>query len=191
MVEPGQEPLDTLGGIAFGKPRGRDAKALTEEQRKKYADIQTFNVLYCTVSIKGVTHTGEAAEATDVPAEFRLKGVNFMPINDTLRKFEQKRLLPWTVPLDLGLKRDKNGSVTFYHVLYNYDPTVILPNTVETMENVKTFVAVVGEHNSRVLGEHKAAHKGDRRASSTAADDRGSTLDDDLVDEIHGGEDAA
>jgi hypothetical protein len=177
LANTGEEPIDDHGGIACGKLRGKAAKGdLSPTQKQLQKDVQSYRVLFGTVTFDGVTATGEKVEIKDYPVQWRLRGTNFMPVGDVLKALEQRKVLPIFIELKLKTRREKNGQAYYYVVEFDYDINKRLKVDGGIIDVSNDFLAYIKTYNQAIREKHKAAIEARGKAAEVA--DEG--LDDDF-----------
>jgi hypothetical protein len=179
-----EEAIDEKGGVACGKIRAKQmpkepSKQLLAEQSK----IKCYRLVYGVLTMDGVDSKGEKVEIKELPAYFRLSGSNFMPIQQNgLDPITKKNYLWPNVPLNLSLKRDKQGQNVWYTINVNPDFDNSVKLSAQDIENSKLFTEVVDKENAQIAEKYKSAKKADIDTSDDA--DVIDSLDNDFNDDI-------
>lgn len=181
LINQGEEPLDDAGGIACGKVRGKAAKGdLSDAQKIIQKAVQSYRVVFGTVTFNGVTVSGKEVEVVDYPVQMRLRGTNFMAIGDTLKEFEKLKVLPLFYALNLTTTRHTKGATKYYVISYSWDKSKRLKVGVPEMDLSKQFLEHIKAYNEPIIEKHKAALAARSKPTSVAED---TGLDDDFGEE--------
>lgn len=180
-----QEFLDEKGTVRCGRPDSKSFRDMSDERKKMYSDITCTRQIRCLVSYEGEDKDGNKHKVENLPAVLRLRGANFMPYEEEFEKRLPKGRKPWDYWAELTLKRQKNGSVTYYIISFDPDLNNPVALDMDTIDTIKHFSSLVEEENDAIIESHKAALAEKTRDSSVydaVADD--APLDDDFDDDI-------
>ena len=170
-----EEPYDDQGGVACGKLRGkaaRDEANLSDAQKLIQKAVQSFRLVWGTVTGVGKTALGNEVTLKDYPVELRLRGVNYMPFGEEVEEKlnRSKRMLP-QVELKLTTKRQKKGSTVYYIIGYDFDPTKLLTIDAATIATIQQFADHAKTWNEGIMEKHKAAMANRSKVSAPNFDD--------------------
>jgi hypothetical protein len=143
------EVPDDAGGFKCGKVNKKQLEQLTDAEKKVQKDIKLSQVFFGLVTIEGVNQKGKPAKHENVPAVFYAKGSHYMPMSELLEKLSKSNTLMQTVVLKLGLKREKNGGVTYWEVVPSIEKDVAVNG--ETFALVRQFAETVKAENDTIM----------------------------------------
>lgn len=188
LINQGEEPIDDFGTIACGKVRGKAAKGdLSDAQKLIQKAVQSYRVVFGTVTFKGVTVSGKEVDVVDYPVQMRLRGTNFMALGDTLKEFEKLKVLPLFYELQMTTTRHTKGATKYYVIAYSWDKSKRLKVGQPEMELSRQFLDHIKAYNEPIIEKHKAALAARSKPTSVAEDtgldedfgeEEGSSLDD-------------
>lgn len=163
-----EELIDEKGTVRCGKPLGKVLKE-NPELAEKYKNITCFRLVYCLVTYEGEAADGTVVKVENAPALLRLKGSNFSPFDDEVRKRIPRGQNLWNFWVNVKSTRKKNGSVTYY--VLGFEPELSTPVTVDgpTLETIKVIRDLITKDNESVRNKHMAALR--NRASAADAED--------------------
>lgn len=163
-----EELIDEKGTVRCGKPLGKVLKE-NPELAEKYKNITCFRLVYCLVSYDGKTAGGTETKVENAPALLRLKGSNFSPFDDEVRKRIPRGQNLWNYWVSVNATRKKNGSVVYY--VLGFEPDLGSPVAVDgsTLETIKIIRDLINKDNETIRSKHMAALR--NRNSTTDAED--------------------
>ena len=121
--------------------------------------------------MEATTATGEATTIEEMPVLWRVTGMNFKPIGETLRSLKGRNSLMFNHVLNLTTKRKKSGSNVFYVASIRVDDKETQFSKKE-LEHMDMLNDIVNEENTRVSEKWKEAnsHKKKDKASIKVVD---------------------
>mgnify|MGYP003151659137 FL=1 len=108
------EPIDSNGGVRCGKVIGKDKDQLSQAEIDAQRNIKCYRLVYGLLSMEATTSTGEATTIEEMPILWRVTGMNFKPIGETLKSLKGRNSLMFNHVLDLTTKRKKSGRFRTY-----------------------------------------------------------------------------
>lgn len=163
-----EELIDEKGGVRCGKPLGKVLKE-NPELAEKYKNVTCFRLVYCLVTYTGKTADGNEVTVENAPALLRLKGSNFGPFDDEVRKRIPRGQNLWNFWVDVTATRKKNGSVVYYVLGFQPDLGNPVPVDGNTLETIKVIRDLIQRDNTAIRNKHMAALRG-RNAAAEAED---------------------
>ena len=165
------EPIDNNGGVRCGKVIGKDKQQLTQAEIDSQRSIKCYRLVYGLLSMEATTATGEATTIEEMPVLWRVTGMNFKPIGETLKSLKGRNSLMFNHVLNLTTKRKKSGSNVFYVASIRVDDKEIQFSK-KDLEHMDMFNDIVNEENTRVSEKWKEAnsHKKKDKASIKIVD---------------------
>ena len=160
------EPIDNNGGVRCGKVIGKDKQQLTQAEIDSQRSIKCYRLVYGLLSMEATTATGEATTIEEMPVLWRVTGMNFKPIGETLKSLKGRNSLMFNHVLNLTTKRKKSGSNVFYVASIRVDDKETQFSK-KDLEHMDMFNDIVNEENTRVSEKWKEAnsHKKKDKAS--------------------------
>lgn len=173
------EPIDTLGTVKLGKPPAKVFDKLSKDEQARFKDIKAYRVVYCIVTIEGVTADGTPGRL-ETGAVLRLKGESFMPFEDEFTKKLPGNRAIYDYELKLWAEKKKNGTVTYFVVHYEPDFTKPLPMTEKVYETLEAVAQIVKRENEGVRKKYDSACAGraDEEDAGALVDDLSSDFDE-------------
>jgi hypothetical protein len=176
-----EEILDEGGGFKCGKIKDVDGLGLAEAEEQK--KIKCFRMVFGMAHMKAPFNAKkEKRDDFITPVVLRVRGVNFMPIDDVFKKLSKAKKPIFAHSLSLSTKRQKNGDTTYYLINYELNDAVSVPFTEEDFGALKDFDAYIRMVNNDVIKKHEnAVRKANKDAAIDAkygAIDVGSLMDD-------------
>ena len=163
-----EELIDEKGTVRCGKPLGKVLKE-NPELAEKYKNITCFRLVYCLVSYDGKAADGTSVKVENAPALLRLKGSNFGPFDDEVRKRIPRGQNLWNFWVNVSATRKKNGSVVYY--VLGFEPELGNPVPVDgpTFDTIKVIRDLINKDNESVRSKHMAALR-NRNTTADAED---------------------
>jgi hypothetical protein len=180
----GEEAIDEKGGLKCGKVTGKAAQGLSEAEKAKNDAVKCYRYVYCTVSLNGVTASGEKTEVTNVPARLKLRGVNYMPIGNAFDAIGALKRPIFDFNIGLSLSRQKNGATTYYLMGVDPDLKNVLKMTQEDWDTFDLFQQLIERENNYISEKHVEAIKAKTSPADISREKTVAALDADFEDEI-------
>jgi len=156
------EPIDSNGGVRCGKVIGKDKQQLTQAEIDSQRNIKCYRLVYGLLSMEATTATGEATAIAEMPVLWRVTGMNFKPIGETLKSLKGRNSLMFNHVLNLTTKRKKSGSNVFYVASIRVDDKEIQFSK-KDLEHMDMFNDIVNEENTRVSEKWKDANSNKKK----------------------------
>jgi len=149
---------DTQGGNKCGRLTKSEEEQLGEDHPKTLASrLATCNqVFYAVINMTGKTADGRDVELKDYPVVTYFKRSGFRPAREAIERLGKNTLMSEVV-FELGTKRNKMGSVTYYTPVFTQKETVSMDES--SMEMMTMFLETVKASNANILEQHKEAVK--------------------------------
>ena len=146
---------DTRGTFKLGKLTAKQRAEMDPDSPEMAIQNATkfVQVLYGTVTIKGVDAQGEPAEAVDVPCVWNAKGGNYMPVANFHKALEKQDKPIHTVAMKLDTVKQKRGKNTYFEVVVSGGGEPEL--TEEDIVLRKKFRQSVDALNTWVISKHR------------------------------------
>ena len=145
--------------------------------------LKCQQVVYCLVTLDDAKDmNGDKVVVTDVPASYIAKGSAFGPISDLMEEFSDKGRDSGNWAVSMTLKREKNGSVTYFVPVPVVEDEHIY--TDEEYTTLTKFGETVNFENLEVLAKYRKVIE--NKVVDTAAGGiiDGSDLSNDFDDEL-------
>lgn len=175
------EVFDTVGTYKCGKLPRKQIKTLTDHEQELQRKIKLAHTFFGLASVEGTNPKGEKAKVVDVPCMLVCRGANYMPMTEFFESLNRVNIPPYSVVVELDLKREKNGGVTYW----TYQPDVIkegLKLTTPDFELIKKFIDTVAAENKDVFELWRKQNVSVKRGTKTITN--GSTVDAALNDSV-------
>ena len=156
------EPIDSNGGVRCGKVIGKDKQQLTQAEIDSQRNIKCYRLVYGLLSMEATTATGEATAIAEMPVLWRVTGMNFKPIGETLKSLKGRNSLMFNHVLNLTTKRKKSGSNVFYVASIRVDDKETQFSK-KDLEHMDMFNDIVNEENTRVSEKWKDANSNKKK----------------------------
>ena len=156
------EPIDSNGGVRCGKVIGKDKQQLTQAEIDSQRNIKCYRLVYGLLSMEATTATGEATAIEEMPVLWRVTGMNFKPIGETLKSLKGRNSLMFNHVLNLTTKRKKSGSNVFYVASIRVDDKETQFSK-KDLEHMDMFNDIVNEENTRVSEKWKDANSNKKK----------------------------
>lgn len=169
-----------------------EGNTLSSEQAKLQKDVKCRQIMFCLVSYKGTTQDGTEIEYKDKPCLWVVSQSAWTTMDEVLQSFEKQKRAALRYPVTLGLKKEKNGNVTYYNPVPKITNDAVTLSQVD-VDAVNTSKALIDDVNSKVMEAWNKAIKGETTAddvrSENLAEEVGAVVvkkskKDDLDDEI-------
>lgn len=147
--------LDTRGTRKCGMTKPKSD--MEEYEKKRFQNVTCFRQLRGLVSYEGTDKHGNPKTIENQPAILLLKGSNFMPFEEEVARRLPKGSTFWDFWLNVSLERRKTGSVVYYVMHFDFDPSDVQPFDPKTAETVRAFADMVDRENERIIEAHKEA----------------------------------
>ena len=161
------EPIDSNGGVRCGKVIGKDKDQLSQAEIDAQRNIKCYRLVYGLLSMEGTTATGESTTIENMPVLWRVTGMNFKPIGETLKSLKGRNSLMFNHVLNLTTKRKKSGSNVFYVASINVSDKEIAFSK-KDLEHMDMFNDIVNEENVRVSEKWKEANSNKKQDAESA-----------------------
>ena len=174
-----REPRDMKGGMRCGRPDAKTLRQLSDEDQQMWRKrVQAFRILRGIVTMEGVNADGEKVKIENQPFQMFLKGINFIPFEDSVVK-----ALPYgkgmtDVWVDLLTTKKGKAFIIDFSVDHK-EPAVMDTDTVDTL---RVFYDMAKQENERIETGYKNAHMESEAfgAASSAIDGYAADLEADL-----------
>lgn len=153
----GDEAPDTAGGFKCNKVPRKKLDELSEAEKATQRQIKCSRVCFGLLTAEGVNPRGEEISVEDEPVVFFARGTNFMPMADYIKSASATEGWLGGVVTNLSLKKEKNGSVTYWTVIPETQGTVSYGE--EDFEILKSFYETVAAENKAVVEQHVDAQQ--------------------------------
>ena len=149
---------DTAGGDKCGRlTKSAEVELGEDHPLSLMSRLATCNqVFYALISMKGKTANGDEVVIENYPATTYFKRSGFRPAREAIEKLGKNTLMNEVV-FELGTKRHKQGSVTYFTPVFTQTGTE--PLNEERMELMKMFLETIKGSNSKIIEQHKEAVK--------------------------------
>ena len=149
---------DTQGGNKCGRLSKSEEEQLGEDHPKTLASrLATCNqVFYATINMEGKTADGREVKLENYPVVSYFKRSGFRPAREAIERLGRNTLMNEVV-FELGTKRNKMGSVTYFTPVFTQKDTLAMDN--DAMEMMSMFLETVKGSNGNILEQHKEAVK--------------------------------
>ena len=117
--------------------------------------------------MEGTTATGESTTIENMPVLWRVTGMNFKPIGETLKSLKGRNSLMFNHVLNLTTKRKKSGSNVFYVASIGVGDNEIAFSK-KDLEHMDMFNDIVNEENVRVSEKWKEANSNKKQDAESA-----------------------
>jgi len=150
-----REPRDMKGGMRCGRPDAKTLRQLSDEDQQMWRKrVQAFRILRGIVTMEGVNADGEKVKIENQPFQMFLKGINFIPFEDSVVK-----ALPYgkgmtDVWVDLSTTKKGKAFIIDFAVDHK-EPAVMDTDTVDTL---RVFYDMAKQENERIETGYKNAH---------------------------------
>ena len=151
------EPIDTKGGVRCGKVIGKDKEQLTDAEIDAQKNIKCYRLVYGLLSMECTKANGDATAVKDMPVLWRVTGMNFKPIGETLKGLKGRNSLMFNHVLNLSSKRKKNGDNIFYIASIGVDDKQV-EFSKKDLEHMDMFNDLINEENLKVSEQWKQAN---------------------------------
>ena len=151
------EPIDTKGGVRCGKVIGKDKEQLTDAEIDAQKNIKCYRLVYGLLSMECTKANGDATAVKDMPVLWRVTGMNFKPIGETLKGLKGRNSLMFNHTLNLSSKRKKNGDNIFYIASIAVDDKQV-EFSKKDLEHMDMFNDLINEENLKVSEQWKQAN---------------------------------
>jgi len=151
---------DSAGGEKCGRlTRDEEAKLGETDPRVLVSrEVVCNQVVYATVSGTFLTANKEEVVLENEPVVAYFKKSGFRPVREALDNLTRQKLLMQKAVFELGTKRNKMGSVTFWTPTFA-QVDYLKDLTKEDMELVKKFLETVKGYNDSILNKFREAQK--------------------------------
>ena len=151
------EPIDTNGGVRCGKVIGKDKLQLSQAEIDGQKNIKCYRLVYGLLSMDGTTGDGQSINIEELPILWRITGMNFKPIGESLKGLKGRGNLMFNHILNLTTKRKKSGSNVFYVASISIDNKEVQFSK-KDLEHMDLFSNLITEENKRISESWKKAH---------------------------------
>ena len=162
------EPLDAKGGVKCGKIPFNDLKNVSKEELTRQKNIKCYTLVYGILNLDAVTGDGTATTVENLPVLWRVTGMNFKPVNESIKSIKGRGKLIQNTNLVLGTKRKKHGANVYYVTDISIDDTVV-EFTKKDLDTMQMFNQSITEENTKIVDLWKEAQK-DKKSDAEKAD---------------------
>lgn len=156
----GDQAPDTAGGYKCNKVTKKQLKELSEAEQAVQKQIKCSRVCFGLLTAEGVDQLGEKVSVTDEPVIFYARGTHYMPMSDYIKKTSNAEGWLGGVVTNLSLKKEKNGSVTYW---------IVVPSMVKTIKPSEEDLAMLRQFYDTVEAENKSIVEQFYSAQKTAS----------------------
>ena len=162
------DPIDTSGGSRCGKVPFKERDKLSKTELEHQKNIKCYRLVYGTVSIDGVTPSGNKVSVKNKPVLWRVTGSNFTPVGESIQSLKNRKKLMFNHTLSLDTERRKAGSNVFYvsAIKVNQKEVVF---TKEDMELMQKFQNIIATENEDVVALWKDSNKSKNNGNDKAS----------------------
>ena len=161
------EPIDTKGGVRCGKVIGKDKEQLTDAEIDAQKNIKCYRLVYGLLSMECTKANGDATAVKEMPVLWRVTGMNFKPIGETLKGLKGRNSLMFNHVLNLSSKRKKNGDNIFYIASIGVDDKQV-EFSKKDLEHMDMFNDLINEENLKVSEQWKQANSSAKTDADSA-----------------------
>ena len=162
------EALDKLGGLKCGKVPYKELDNLTNEESARQKNIKCYTLAYGLLNMHAVTGKGDEVNVEELPCLWRTTGMNFRPVNESIKSIKNRGKLIQNTNLILSTKRKKHGTNVYYMTDISIDDKQV-DFSKKDLSTMELFAETVGEENKKIVESWKEAQKNkpsDKDASS-------------------------
>ena len=105
-----------------------------------------------------ITGKGDAVNVEDLPCIWRITGMNFRPVNESIKSIKNRGKLIQNTNLNLSTKRKKHGTNVYYMTDISIADRQV-EFTKKDLSVMELFAETVSEENKRVVESWKDAQK--------------------------------
>lgn len=183
----GEEAVDSNGTIRCGKVTRKEADTLTGDAAEYQKSVTCFQQIIGLVTLNdAVTAKGVEVEVVDMPVRLQVRGKNFMAISEIIDVMTKKRREMIRTNINMSLKREKNGSVTYYVIQPTVDfttPTIWRgDDDMEVLTNSIDYFKVINDdvmkYYTKALKSGGTVSKADKKLLKDVA-----SLENDFTDD--------
>lgn len=174
-----EEAIDTKGTVRCGKVPRKEADTLTSDQLEANNQIKCYQHIFGVLTMDAVNAKGEKVAIENHPVKMQVRGKNYMAMDEVIQVMSKKRREMVRTEINLSLKREKNGDVTYYVINTAVDfksPHVWRGD--DDMELLKDFIDYKDVVNEDVFKQYTKALKGGSVSKEDKALAKALTLDD-------------
>jgi hypothetical protein len=176
-----REPRDMKGGLRCGRPDGKTLKQLSEEEQAMWRKkVVSFRIVRGVVSLTGKTADGETVTLDNQPFQMFLKGMNFMPFENTvikpLKSMNKKMSDVW-----VDVKTSKAGKA--FNIEFSIDHATNAVMDTDLVDTMRVFYDMAKQENQRIEAAYHKAHQ-EHNEMDTAIDAIDSVVLDDLESDL-------
>ena len=147
-----------LGGTKCGKVPFKELETLTNEEAAKQKNIKCYTLAYGLLNMHAVTGAGEEVNVEDLPCLWRITGMNFRPVNESIKSIKNRGKLIQNTNLLLSTKRKKHGTNVYYMTDISIDDKVV-EFSKKDLSTMELFAETINEENKKVVESWKQAQK--------------------------------
>jgi hypothetical protein len=152
------EALDISGGTKCGKVPYKELDNLTSEEAARQKNIKCYTLAYGLLNMHAVTGAGEEVNVEDLPCLWRTTGMNFRPVNESIKSIKNRGKLIQNTNLLLSTKRKKHGTNVYYMTDISIDDKQV-EFTKKDLSTMELFAETIGEENKKIVDAWKEASK--------------------------------
>jgi hypothetical protein len=150
-----REPRDMKGGMRCGRPDAKTLRQLSDEDQQMWRKrVQAFRILRGIVTMEGKNADGETVKVENQPFQMFLKGINFIPFEDSVIKALPHGKGMTDIWVDLSTTKKGKAFIIDFAADYN-TPAVMDTDTVDTL---RVFYDMAKQENQRIETGYKNAH---------------------------------
>jgi len=148
------EALDISGGTKCGKVPYKELDNLTNEEAARQKNIKCYTLAYGLLNMHAVTGAGEEVNVEDLPCLWRTTGMNFRPVNESIKSIKNRGKLIQNTNLLLSTKRKKHGTNVYYMTDISIDDKQV-DFTKKDLSTMELFAETIGEENKKIVDAWK------------------------------------
>lgn len=179
------------GRLKCGKLSKKQVEGVTlsPEQAKIQKEVKCRTFVFALVSFKGTTQDGKEIEYKDKPVLWIPSQSAFTIVGDMLESFDKQKRAAIKYPVELKLKKEKNGNVVYYNPVpkITNEPVTLTAIDQEAISSARDFIKSTNERVKAAYASalNKAPNKSDTSVGETvitvgAQVKKGADLDDEI-----------
>ena len=153
-----EEAIDTNGGLKCGKVAFKELNTLTNEEAARQKNIKCYTLTYGLLNMHAVTGSGENVNIEELPCLWRVTGMNFRPVNESIKGVKNRGKLIQNTNLILSTKRKKHGTNVYYMTNISVDDKQV-EFTKKDLSTMEMFAEIINEENKKVVDAWKDVQK--------------------------------
>ena len=153
-----EEAIDTNGGLKCGKVAFKELNTLTNEEAARQKNIKCYTLAYGLLNMHAVTGSGKSVNIEELPCLWRVTGMNFRPVNESIKGIKNRGKLIQNTNLILSTKRKKHGTNVYYMTNISVDDKQV-EFTKRDLSTMEMFAEIINEENKKVVDAWKDVQK--------------------------------